>query len=151
MGEMRGGFLKKIIFLLMLLTMPSFGALVIKQETAPIIKDNTIRVITYYDDVNYDGFHTFVYSTRDKTNFFFTAWSDFYTVDATHQFAVVWITNRIIEIMIANCCNETNTSSSPVACVNNRRFELYDIGEDEDEIYEEEEKKSSTVSSSLTN
>jgi hypothetical protein len=115
------------ILLLLLICKPSFAALIVKYETHPILTDQTITVRTYYDDTALNEFHTFVYSTRNPEENFYTAFSDWNTVEATHQYAVVWITNKIIEIMLANCCKTPNSTTH-----NRQLYELYDI-EEEDE------------------
>jgi hypothetical protein len=123
-----------ILFFLLFFVQPSFGALIVKYQTNPIITDQTITVVTYYDDMAIDQFYTFIYSTRNPNIQFYNVRSNAQASESCHRYAVVWITNKIMEIMLANCCNripDPNITNTMITYPP-ENFELYDI-EEEDE------------------
>jgi hypothetical protein len=86
------------LMLALLSTLRAHAGMVVVYEDHPIIKDQTITVLTYYNNDYFDGYHTIVYSTRD-INSLFMHQVNMDAIDIVHSWAKCWITNKIIQEM----------------------------------------------------
>lgn len=89
-----------ILSLLMILK--SHAALKILLENRPILKDQNIEVVTFYNDETFDGFYTKVYRKHPFYEQYQVTHSMTMDYKIQHQAAVCWITDRILVRMMAD-------------------------------------------------
>src|ERR1700744_2212486 len=105
----------------------SFAAPVIVYQDHPILNNRTITVDTYYNDTDFDGYHTIIYSSRQPQNLFLHE-INWQAIHIIHSWAKAWITQKINELLMNQCQEYCQRAFSTASS-------LYSFSEEESEKY----------------
>jgi hypothetical protein len=88
------------LFLFVITPLDCIAKRVVLYKDRPILFDRNIVVETFYDDENFNGYHTDVYSETNPSDLIYHC-VNHHSIQIQHQFAVCHITSVYLEKMVA--------------------------------------------------